>query len=292
MRQITVLSGKGGTGKTTITAAFTVLAKSIVVADCDIDAPNLHMLLHPEILEKKEFRGSRMAAIDETKCVKCGICRERCRFGAITQDFTVDPFSCEGCGVCAIVCPVNAVTLTERVSGYVYISRIRYGFMVHALLKPGELNSGKLVTMVRQDARLLAEREGIGLIVIDGLPGIGCPAIASVTGVDAGLVVTEPTLSGIHDLERAIQLLRHFNVRPFVCVNMYDINADNTDRILKFCEKNDVEVVGKIPFNPVVTKAMVNGKAVIEYSPESDVAKEIVDMWRRLCSELSLEVTC
>jgi MinD superfamily P-loop ATPase len=250
------------------------------------------MLLHPEILEKKEFRGSRMATIDETKCVKCGICRERCRFGAITQDFTVDPFSCEGCGVCAIVCPVNAVTLTERVSGHVYISRIRYGFMVHALLKPGELNSGKLVTMVRQDARLLAEREGIGLIVIDGLPGIGCPAIASVTGVDAGLVVTEPTLSGIHDLERAIQLLRHFNVRPFVCVNMYDINGDNTNRILKFCEKNDVEVVGKIPFNLVVTKAMVNGKAVIEYSPESDVAKEIVDMWRRLCSELSLEVTC
>lgn len=289
---VAVASGKDGTGKTTITAAFTVLAKSIVVADCDIDAPNLHMLLHPEILEKKEFRGSRMAAIDETKCVKCGICRERCRFGAITQDFTVDPFSCEGCGVYAIACPVNAVTLTERVSGYVYISRIRYGFMVHALLKPGELNSGKLVTMVRQDARLLAEKEGIGLIVIDGLPGIGCPAIASVTGVDAGLVVTEPTLSGIHDLERAIQLLRHFNVRPFVCVNMYDINGDNTNRILKFCEKNDVEVVGKIPFNPVVTKAMVNGKAVIEYSPESDVAKEIVDMWRRLCSELSLEVTC
>jgi MinD superfamily P-loop ATPase len=292
MRQITVLSGKGGTGKTTITAAFTVLAKNIVVADCDVDAPNLHMLLHPEILEKKEFRGSRMAAIDETKCIKCGICRERCRFGAITQDFTVDPFSCEGCGVCAIVCPVNAVTLTERISGYVYISRIRYGFMVHALLKPGESNSGKLVTMVRQDARLLAERGGIGLILIDGPPGIGCPAIASVTGVDAGLVVTEPTLSGIHDLERAIQLLRHFNVRPFVCVNMYDINADNTDRILKFCEKNDVEVVGKIPFNPVVTKAMVNGKAVIEYSPDADVAKEIADMWRRLCSELSLEVTC
>jgi MinD superfamily P-loop ATPase len=292
MRQITVLSGKGGTGKTTITAAFTVLAKNIVVADCDVDAPNLHMLLHPEILEKKEFRGSRIAAIDETKCIKCGICRERCRFGAITQDFTVDPFSCEGCGVCAIVCPVNAVTLTERVSGYVYISRIRYGFMVHALLKPGESNSGKLVTMVRQDARLLAERGGIGLILVDGPPGIGCPAIASVTGVDAGLVVTEPTLSGIHDLEKAIQLLRHFNVRPFVCVNMYDINADNTDRILKFCEKNDVEVVGKIPFNPVVTKAMVNGKAVIEYSPEADVAKEIADMWRRLCSELSLEVTC
>jgi len=253
MKQITILSGKGGTGKTTIAAAFTVLAKSIVVADCDVDAPNLHMLLHPEILEKKEFRGSRIAVIDEAKCVKCGICREKCRFDAITQDFTVDPFSCEGCGVCAIICPVNAVTLTERLSGHVYISRMRYGFMVHALLKPGESNSGKLVTMVRQDARLLADRKGIGLIIIDGPPGIGCPAIASVTGVDAGLVVTEPTLSGIHDLERAIQLLRYFNVRLFVCLNMHDINEDNTDRIIKSCEKNGVEVVGKIPFNPVVT---------------------------------------
>jgi len=290
MKQITVLSGKGGTGKTTITAAFTVLAKRVVVADCDVDAPNLHMLLHPEILEKKEFRGSRIAVIDEAKCIKCGICREKCRFGAIAQDFTVDSFLCEGCGVCAIICPVNAVTLTERLSGHVYISRVRYGFMVHALLKPGESNSGKLVTMVRQDARLLAEKKGIGLIIIDGPPGIGCPTIASVTGVDAGLVVTEPTLSGIHDLERAIQLLRYFNVRPFVCVNMYDINEDNTDRIIKSCEKNGVEVVGKIPFNPLVTEAMVNGKSITEYSPECDVAREVAAMWRRLCSKLSLEV--
>jgi MinD superfamily P-loop ATPase len=292
MKQVTILSGKGGTGKTTIAAAFAVLVKKAVVADCDVDAPNLHMLLHPEILEEREFRGSKMAVIDETKCIKCGICREKCRFDAITQNLTVDPFSCEGCGVCAIVCPVNAVTLTERVSGYVYISKIRYGFMSHALLKPGEANSGKLVTAVRQNAKLLAEKEKSNLIIIDGPPGIGCPAMASVTGVDAGLVVTEPTLSGIHDLERAIQLLRHFNVRPFVCVNMYDINEDNTEKALRFCEENDVKVVGKIPFNPVVTEAMVNGKAIVEYSPKCDAAKEVAAMWRRLCSELSLEVTC
>jgi len=221
MKQITVLSGKGGTGKTTITAAFAVLAKKAVVADCDVDAPNLHMLLHPEILETKEFRGSKIAVINESKCVKCGACREKCRFDAITQDLTVDPFSCEGCGACTIVCPVNAVTLTERISGYAYISKIKYGFMAHALLNPGESNSGKLVTLVRQNAKLLAEKEGSNLIIIDGPPGIGCPVIASVTGVDAGLVVTEPTMSGIHDLKRALQLLEHFNVQPFVCVNTY-----------------------------------------------------------------------
>lgn len=288
MRQITILSGKGGTGKTTITASFAVLAKRAVVADCDVDAPNLHMLLHPETLETGEFRGSKIAVIDETKCIKCGVCRDKCRFNAITQDLAVDPFSCEGCGVCTIVCPVNAVTLTERISGYIYISKIKYGFMVHALLNPGESNSGKLVTVVRQNSKQLAEKEGNNLIIIDGPPGIGCPVIASVVGADAGLVVTEPTMSGIHDLERALMLLKHFNVKPFVCVNMYDINEDNADKISRFCEENGVEVVGKIPFNPVVTEAMVNGKAIVEYSPECDVAKEVAAIWNRLCTELSL----
>ena len=193
MKQITVLSGKGGTGKTTITAAFAVLAKKVVVADCDVDAPNLHLLLHPEIIESSEFKGSKMAVIDESKCNKCGVCRESCRFDAITQELTVDPFSCEGCGVCTIVCPHNAVTLTERVSGYVYVSRIKQGFMVHALLNPGESNSGKLVTLVRQKARFLAEKEKIDLVIVDGPPGIGCPVIASVSGADIGLVVAEPT---------------------------------------------------------------------------------------------------
>jgi MinD superfamily P-loop ATPase len=160
--------------------------------------------------------------------------------------------------------------------------------MAHALLNPGESNSGKLVTMVRQNAKQLAEKEGNNLIIIDGPPGIGCPVIASVVGVDAGLVVTEPTISGIHDLERVLMLLRHFNVKPFVCVNMYDVNEDNADKISRFCKENGVEVVGKIPFNPVVTEAMVNGKTIVEYSPECDVAKEVAAIWNRLCAELSL----
>jgi MinD superfamily P-loop ATPase len=288
MKQITVLSGKGGTGKTTITASFAVLAKNAVVADCDVDAPDLHMLLHPEIIKTQEFKGSKLAVIDKTKCVECGLCREKCRFDAITEDFTVDPISCEGCGVCTIICPVNAIKLIERISGHAYISKTKYGFMAHAMLSPSESNSGKLVTLVRQNARILAEKENSDLIIIDGPPGIGCPVIASVTGIDAGLAITEPTMSGIHDLERALQLLKHFNVQPFVCVNMYDINKDNAEKIVGFCEENGIKVAGKITFNPIVTEAMVNGKSIVEYAPESVVVKEVEQIWKNLVSTLKL----
>ena len=286
MKQLTVLSGKGGTGKTTITASLAVLAKNAVVADCDVDAPNLHMLLHPKVIETQKFKGSKLAVIDESECTECGLCREKCRFDAITAEIKIEPVACEGCGVCTIVCPVNAITLIDRISGHAYISKTEYGSMAHAILSPGEANSGKLVTLVRQNAKILAERERNNLIIIDGPPGIGCPVIASVTGVNAGLVVTEPTMSGIHDLERAMQLLRHFNVLPFVCVNMYDINIDNTDKIASFCKENGIEVVGKISFNPVVTEAMINGKCVVEYAPESYVAKEITKMWKKILSSL------
>jgi MinD superfamily P-loop ATPase len=286
MKQLTVLSGKGGTGKTTITASFAVLARNPVVADCDVDAPDLHMLLHPEIIKTQEFKGSKLAVIDKAKCVECGLCREKCRFDAVTEDIKVDPIACEGCGVCSVICPVNAITLAERISGHAYISKTKYGFMAHAMLSPGEANSGKLVTLVRQNAKILAEKENSDLIIIDGPPGIGCPVIASVTGVDAGLVVTEPTMSGIHDLERALQMLKHFGVPPSVCVNMYDINKDNTEKIESFCKENGIEVVGKISFNPVVTEAMVNGKPIVEYNSESDVAREIEKVWKKILSAL------
>ena len=289
MKQLTVLSGKGGTGKTTMTASFAVLANNAVIADCDVDAPDLHMLLHPEIIVIEEFKGSKLAVIDETKCTLCCLCREKCRFDAITKSFTVDPFACEGCGVCTIVCPVNAIRLTERVSGHAYVSKTRYGFMAHAMLSSGESNSGKLVTLVRQNAKILAERGRSDLVIIDGSPGIGCPVIASVTGADASLVVTEPTMSGIHDLERILRLLKHFGVQPFVCINMYDINRDNAEKITSFCKENGIEVVGKISFNPVVTEAMVNGKPVVEYAPESDVTNEIVNMWEKILSHQTLK---
>ena len=286
MKQVTIISGKGGTGKTSITASFAVLAKNAVVADCDVDAPDLHMLLHPEVIKAQEFIGSKLAVIDKAKCIKCSVCRENCSFGAITTDLDVDAIACEGCGVCKVACPVGAITLAPRVSGKAFTSKTKYGFMSHALLNPGESNSGKLVTLVRQNAKILAEKQNCDLIIIDGSPGIGCPVMASITGVDAALVVTEPTMSGIHDLERVLKLLDHFNVVPLVCINMYDVNADNANKILSFCKENGVEVVGIIPFSSEVTKAMVNGKTIVEYSPESNVGEEIVSMWKKICLSL------
>jgi MinD superfamily P-loop ATPase len=246
MKQLTIISGKGGTGKTTLTAAFASLAKKAVVADCDVDAPNLHMLLHPQVLETHPFLASKAAVVDKAKCTKCGACKGNCRFGAISEDLEVDNVACEGCGVCTLVCPVKAVSLAPRVSGEVYLSKTAYGFMSHAVLYPGNANSGKLVTTVRQNAQILAEREKCDLILVDGSPGVGCPVMASVTGADAALVVTEPTASGIHDLNRVLKLLAHFDVAPFVCVNMYDVNTNNTNKILSECKGQGVEVGGLV----------------------------------------------
>ena len=280
VKEITVLSGKGGTGKTSVTASLAVLAQNAVLTDCDVDAPDLHMLLKPEVLEKLEFKASRVAVLDEELCVQCGKCEEHCRFGAIEKK-VIDPILCEGCGVCVYVCPVAAIELEKRISGYAFISKTKYGPMSHALLNPGEENSGKLVSLVRKNAKKIAEKENCELIINDGPPGIGCPVIASVGGADVGLIVVEPTLSGIHDMERAQGLLNHFKIPSLVCVNKYDLNEENTSRIEEFCSSNGVKVIGKIPFDPVVTEAMVAGKPVIEYSPESTVSKAIEELWKQ-----------
>jgi MinD superfamily P-loop ATPase len=279
VKEITVLSGKGGTGKTSVTAALAVLSKKTVFTDCDVDAPDLHMLLKPEVLETQEFRASRVAVIDEEKCVQCGKCEEHCRFGAI-EELVIDPILCEGCGVCSYICPVAAVELEKKVSGYAFISKTKYGPMSHALLNPGEENSGKLVSVVRKNAKKVAEKENCELIINDGPPGIGCPVIASLGGVDLGLIVVEPTLSGIHDMERALGLLNHFKIPALVCINKYDINEENTERIINFCASNRVDVVGKIPFDPVVTEAMVAGKPIVEYLPKSKVSETIGELWK------------
>jgi MinD superfamily P-loop ATPase len=287
IKEITVLSGKGGTGKTSVTACFAVLAENVVVTDCDVDAPDLHMLLKPEVLEKQEFKSSKVAIIDEERCVQCGKCEENCRFGAI-DNFTIDPILCEGCGVCAYTCPVAAIDLEKRVSGFAYISKTRYGLMSHALLNPGEENSGKLVSLVRKNAKKIAEKEKCKLIINDGPPGIGCPVIASVGGVDLGLVVVEPTLSGIHDMERALSLLDHFKISALVCVNKFDLNKKNSDQILNFCKFNSIEVVGKIPFDPIITRAMVEGKPVVEFSSDSKVSLAIQRIWKNTLEYLEV----
>jgi len=287
MRKMTILSGKGGTGKTTITASLAVLSSEAVLADCDVDASNLHLLLKPEVKETIEFKGLNLAVIDPEKCIQCGLCEEKCRFDAI-NDFVVDSIHCEGCKVCVQICPVQAIDFVERVCGHAYISETRYGPLSHARLIPGMENSGKLVTLVRQNAKKLAEEGGHELVLVDGPPGIGCPVIASLADIDKGLVVVEPTLSGIHDLERALALLEHFKVEPLVCVNKKDLNEENTEAIERFCSKKEIDVVGLVPFDPVVTEAMVAGRPVVDYAPDSPSSRAIGEMWERVKSHLGI----
>ncbi len=283
MKQVTILSGKGGTGKTTVTASFIALSENAVSADCDVDASNLHLLLNPKIRETIEFRGLNVAKIDHGRCIECGRCVELCRFNAI-KDYTVDPIHCEGCKVCVVNCPEEAIDFNERVCGEAYISETKNGPMSHARLNPGMENSGKLVTLVRQNATKLAEKQGKDLILIDGSPGIGCPVIASIANIDYAVVVVEPTLSGIHDLKRVLELLDHFEVPPLVIINKYDINKENTNALEDYCRENSITLIGRLPFDPVVTSAMVNGTPVVEYDPQAVSSKAIKKTWKKFMS--------
>ena len=281
MKELVVISGKGGTGKTSIVASFGALAKKKVMADCDVDAADLHLLLEPQIRHREEFRSSMSVLIDPERCVGCDRCREVCRYGAISEDYVVDKIACEGCGVCVYFCPQEAIELQESLSGEWFISDTRLGPLVHARVGIAEENSGKLVALVRQNARDLAKKNGLDLILVDGAPGIGCPVISSLTGATAVLVVTEPTLSGIHDMKRVVELTEHFRIPAFVCVNKFDLNVELSEQVEAFCRERRLKLVGRIPYDTVVTKAMVQGKTVVEYS-SGLVAKEIKHLWRRL----------
>jgi MinD superfamily P-loop ATPase len=285
MKQIVIISGKGGTGKTILTASFASLAENAVFADCDVDAADLHLLLKPAIKEKNIFKSGLTAVIKKDKCIECEKCIEVCRFNAINQTFFVDSISCEGCAFCGYVCPTQAIKMEENESGVFFISESRFGPMVHARLGIGEENSGKLVSMVREKAKEIAIEESKDLIIIDGSPGIGCPVIASITGVDYAIIVTEPTLSGLHYAKRVAKVGKHFKVPLKLIVNKYDLNDKITKEIEGFCNNNDIEVLGRIAFDKSVVSAVVEGKTVIEFN-KGKAKKEILKIWERLKKDL------
>ncbi len=295
VKEIVVLSGKGGVGKTSIVASFAALAQNAVFADCDVDAADLYLILKPIIEQKEDFSGGFIARILPEQCTNCGICYDLCRFDAIihhqpTDDptdclYSVDTLGCEGCNVCAHFCPEKTIVMEKQVNGEWYISQTRFGPMVHARLGIAEENSGKLVTLVRSAARKLATEKGLDTIIVDGSPGIGCPVISSLTGVDMALVITEPSVSGIHDMKRVGELTRHFNIPAYVCINKWDINAELSDQIYSEAEEEKMEVIGKIQYDSTFTKAQVEGVSVLEFS-KSTVATEIQHLWNQVISKL------
>ncbi|MBL7084660.1 MAG: 4Fe-4S binding protein [Candidatus Omnitrophica bacterium] len=285
MKQIVVISGKGGTGKTVITGAFAALAKNKVMADCDVDAADLHLLLTPTIKQRHEFKSGVTAKIGKKLCERCGQCISICRFNAIADDFIIDPISCEGCAFCSFVCPTGAIKMKQNLSGEWFISETRFGPMVHAKLGIAEENSGKLVSLVRQKAKELAEKQNCDWVIVDGAPGIGCPVIASLSGIDCALVVTEPTLSGLHDADRVISVARHFKIPVKLAINKYDLNVDMTEKIEKYCQKNGIQLIGKVSFDKSVVKAVVEAKTIIEY-PDGKAREEITKIWNKLQEEM------
>ncbi|MCR4440850.1 MAG: (4Fe-4S)-binding protein [Peptococcaceae bacterium] len=275
LKELVVISGKGGTGKTSIVAALASLLNNKVLADCDVDAADLHLVLQPQILEKKEFWSGKTASINRENCAECGKCLELCRFAAISNDYAIDNIACEGCGVCAYFCPAGAIDLKDNLCGHIFVSRTPHGPMVHARLDIAEENSGKLVSQVRTQARALAYAEKRSAVIVDGPPGTGCPVIASISGASTVLVVTEPTVSGIHDLERVLELARHFRIPAIVCINKWDINPGISASITNKCEQIEARVVGQIPYDGAVTRAQVQGISVLEYDPGSPASLEL-----------------
>ena len=287
MKELVIISGKGGTGKTSVTASFAVLAEKAVLADCDVDAADLHLVLKPDVRERHDFRSGHEAVIREADCTGCGVCRDLCRFDAVRTHETeagarcvVDPVACEGCGVCVRFCPEQAIDFPERLCGEWMVSDTRCGPMVHARLGVAAENSGKLVATVRQEARRIAEEQGRNLVIVDGPPGIGCPVIASLSGAAQVLVVTEPTVSGEHDLARVLKLAAHFGIPASICVNKWDLNPEMTERIEKQAQTLGATVAGRIRYDRAVTQAQIQERAVVEI--DAPCAEDIRALWAGL----------
>ncbi|MGI6113029.1 MAG: ATP-binding protein [Mahellales bacterium] len=279
MKQIAFVSGKGGTGKSTLVSSLSILVKDKMLADCDVDAPNLHILLNRDLLEKEDYYGAKEAVVDTSLCIKCGICKDSCRFDAITDNIEIISIKCEGCGACTLVCPFQAIELESVKTGEVYVSKTPRGIFSHALLDIGAEGSGKLVTQVRKSVHDFSNKEK--WLLIDGSPGIGCVVIASITGVDAVVVVTEPTKTGLEDLKRVLGLTEHFGIPAFVCINKYDLNLQIYNEIEDYCKKNDISLIGKIPFDQSIVKALQEYKTPIEYG-NKEFTDNITQIWINL----------
>ena len=291
MKELVCISGKGGTGKTSIVASFASLARNCVLADCDVDAPDLHLILKPDVIQTVDFKGGMRARIEKGKCNGCGTCLKLCRFGAIVKNtlsisqqedsFNVDPVACEGCGVCAHFCPQNAIRFEEVVNGQWFISETRFGPMTHAALGIAEENSGKLVSLVKAQARKIAEEKGMDFILVDGSPGIGCPVIASLAGAHLVLIVTEPTLSGFHDLDRVVKLTEHFKIPAAVCLNKADINPSLSRKIEKWCWSKEIKMIGQIQYDQDFTRAQIKGETLMEFS-NGTASEAVKKVWKEL----------
>jgi len=295
LKEIVVISGKGGTGKTSIVASFAALANNAVLADCDVDAADLHLVLEPDVKQTHDFSGGKLASVITEKCIGCGRCEEVCNFDAavfngpandvVEKTYTIDSIACDGCGVCVHYCPVDAIEFKDAVNGQWFISDTRFGPMVHARLGIAQENSGKLVSLIRKQSKQIAAEQNKDLIIVDGSPGIGCPVIASIVGADLVLAVTEPTISGQHDLDRVIELTKHFKIPTAVCVNKYDINVKIAKAIEKKALERDLKVAGKIAYDIAVTKAQIAARSIVEYS-SNGLKEQIVSLWESVLDML------
>ncbi len=291
MKELVILSGKGGTGKTSLTAAFAFFSKSMVLCDADVDAADLHLLMEPAVQQKSDFKGGNEAVINPDLCTQCGLCIELCRFSAISEDtFEVDPMECEGCGVCYDLCPEGAIDFPEKTCGQWYISDTRYGPMVHARLGIAEENSGRLVALVREEAKKIVQREKTELILTDGPPGIGCPVIASISQANAVLVVAEPSVSGVHDLKRVGELAEHFKIPAMVCVNKCDLNPEKTKMIRDAAEENNYTYVGEIPFDKNFIESMILKKSIIETGEKSEAGVAVRKIWENVMEHPAMKL--
>jgi len=293
MKELVILSGKGGTGKTSLTAAFAGLADNMMLCDADVDAADLHLLMAPKILEKTDFQGGNEAVIAPDKCMACGLCKDLCKFNAINvtdEVFTVDPIDCEGCGVCVDMCPEKAIDFPRKTCGEWYVSDTRFGPMVHARLGIAEENSGRLVALVREEAKKRVRDQHIDLILTDGPPGIGCPVIASIGQANCVLIVAEPTVSGIHDMERVAKLAAHFKIPAMICINKFDLNPDQGMAIERIAAENNIEFAGRIPFDPEFTKAMIQGKTIMETGVDSMAGQAIKKIWQTVMASPAMKL--